>query len=72
MIENIPPKGVSFSDFIFIFAIPDEVLFDYFFVTLSLVNPLTCQNLHQLFVVLVIKKHIFRLSDVQKVSLDEP
>ena len=30
MIENIPPKGVSFSDFICIFAMPDEVLFDYF------------------------------------------
>ena len=30
MIENIPPKGVSFSDFICIFAIPGEVLFDYF------------------------------------------
>lgn len=35
MIENIPPKGVSFSDFICIFAMPDEVLFDYFFATLS-------------------------------------
>ena len=33
MIENIPPKGVSFSDFICIFAIPDEVLFDYFYNT---------------------------------------
>ena len=30
MIENIPPKGVSFSDFICILAMPDEVLFDYF------------------------------------------
>ena len=30
MIENIPPKGVSFSDFICNFAMPDEVLFDYF------------------------------------------
>ena len=30
MIENIPPKGVSFSDFICIFAMPDEVLFDYY------------------------------------------
>ena len=30
MIENIPPKGVSFSDLICIFAMPDEVLFDYF------------------------------------------
>ena len=30
MIEYIPPKGVSFSDFICIFAMPDEVLFDYF------------------------------------------
>ena len=30
MIENIPPKGVSFSDFICIFAMPDEVLSDYF------------------------------------------
>ena len=29
-IENIPPKGVSFSDLICIFAMPDEVLFDYF------------------------------------------
>jgi hypothetical protein len=35
LIENIPPKGVSFSDFICIFAMPDEVLFDYFFATLS-------------------------------------
>jgi len=26
---------VSFSDFICIFAMPDEVLFDYFFATLS-------------------------------------
>ena len=30
MIENIPPKGVSFSDLICIFAMPDEVLFDYY------------------------------------------
>ena len=32
--EEPPPKGVSFSDFICIFAMPDEVLFDYFFATL--------------------------------------
>ena len=30
MMEYIPPKGVSFSNFICIFAMPDEVLFDYF------------------------------------------
>ena len=30
IIGNIPPKDVSFSDFICIFAMPDEVLFDYF------------------------------------------
>jgi hypothetical protein len=30
MIENSPPKDVSFSDFICIFAMPDEVLFDYY------------------------------------------
>ena len=30
MIENIPQKGVGFSDFICIFAMPYEVLFDYF------------------------------------------
>ena len=30
IIENIPPKGVSFSDFICIFVMPDEVLFDYY------------------------------------------
>lgn len=29
IIENIPPKGVSFSDFICIFVMPDEVLFDF-------------------------------------------
>ena len=28
IIGNIPPKDVSFSDFICIFAMPDEVLFD--------------------------------------------
>lgn len=28
--SNIPPKDVSFSDFICIFAMPDEVLFDYY------------------------------------------
>ena len=26
----MPPKDVSFSDFICIFAMPDEVLFDYY------------------------------------------
>ena len=30
IIGNIPPKDVSFSDFICIFAMPDEVLFDYY------------------------------------------
>lgn len=30
MIGNIPPKDVSFSDFICIFVMPDEVLFDYY------------------------------------------
>ena len=30
IIVNIPPKDVSFSDFICIFAMPDEVLFDYY------------------------------------------
>ena len=30
IIENISPKDVCFSDFICIFAMPDEVLFDYF------------------------------------------
>ena len=30
IIENIPPKGVSFSDFICIFVMSDEVLFDYY------------------------------------------
>ena len=29
-IGNMPPKDVSSSDFICIFAMPDEVLFDYF------------------------------------------
>ena len=58
MIENIPPKGVSFSDFICIFAMPDEVLFDYFFATLSQLNPLTWQNPEQLFVAQVLKKNI--------------
>ena len=28
--RKIPPKGVSFSDFICIFAMPDEVLLDYY------------------------------------------
>jgi hypothetical protein len=28
--ENIPPKGVSFSDLICIFDMLDEVLFDYY------------------------------------------
>ena len=30
IIGNIPPRDVSFSDFICIFAMPDEVLFDYY------------------------------------------
>ena len=30
IIGNVPPKDVSFSDFICIFAMPNEVLFDYF------------------------------------------
>lgn len=30
MIGNIPPKDVSFSDFICIFAMPDEDLFDFY------------------------------------------
>ena len=30
MIENFLQKDVSFSDFICIFAMPDEVLFDYY------------------------------------------
>ena len=30
MIAKISPKGVSFSDLICIFAMPDEVLFDYY------------------------------------------
>lgn len=29
-IGNMPPKDVSSSDFICIFAMPDEVLFDYY------------------------------------------
>ena len=28
--DNIPPKGVSFSDLICIFAMSEEVLFDYY------------------------------------------
>ena len=34
IIGNIPPKDVGFSDFICIFAMPDEVLFDYYSNTL--------------------------------------
>ena len=30
MIAKISPKGVSFSDFICIFVMSDEVLFDYY------------------------------------------
>lgn len=30
IIHFIPPKDMSFHDFICIFAMPDEVLFDYF------------------------------------------
>ena len=35
MIENIPPKGMIFSDFICILAMSDEDLFDFLYATLS-------------------------------------
>jgi hypothetical protein len=35
IMENIPPKGVTCSDFICTLAMPDEDLFDFYFATLS-------------------------------------
>lgn len=42
--ENIPPKGVTCSDFICTLATSDEDLFDFYFTTQSQVNLLTWQN----------------------------
>ena len=38
MIENIPPKGVSFSDFICIFAMPDGTLVEVEFSSIDEAN----------------------------------
>ena len=55
MIENNPPKGVSLSDLICIFAM-SIVGFSCFFATLRLVKILTWKNHEQLFVAQVLKK----------------
>ena len=56
IIEKIPPKGVSFSDFIATFAMSDQSFACFLFATLRKVKLLTWQNPEQLFVAQVLKK----------------
>ena len=54
--ENIPPKGVGFSDFICIFAASSEFFACFIFATLRLVKILTWQDSEQQEVAQVLKK----------------
>jgi len=56
MIENIPPKEVSFSDLICIFAMPYQSFACLFFATLRYVKIQTWQNFWQLFVPQIFQK----------------
>ena len=56
MIKYIPPKGVSFSDLMCIFANVYRRILLFVFATLRYVNSSTWQHHRQLFVVQVLKK----------------
>lgn len=50
IIENIPPKGVSFSDFLATFAMPFVIYSIFGFATLKQIKNPTWQNLNQFLV----------------------